>query len=444
MNRKIFFVIALISILFFLACFNRHTEEHSEEQYNSEEDFEIEIRKDDDGIEYVVITKYVGIKKDVIIPPYIQDLPVVVIGLGAFSNNQLTSIIIPNSVEDIYPYAFMNNQLKAVTISDKITTIPTLAFSKNQLTSVIIPDNVTVIDTSAFKENQLTSLVIPDNVRIIWQDAFAHNKLTSVTLSKGLTLIRSGVFYDNQLTSLTIPEGMLHITERAFAQNKLTSVIIPDSLISIQRTAFSANQISNITISARVKLETSAFDNNGFRDFYNDSERKAGVYTLNNGKWSSKYFVETHIEPQIDGIYEIVSAYSIITNRRGMNEIETENLGTRIIIDRNTATIENEIYLLNDAEYDWAGKYSITNYDKFLTIYTGANETGFDRGIIGNNYNGDIKIKITKNNGNEYRLFFTDNKLIIETTGKETEFDHLTRRPFFPDYFFYITEKIVE
>jgi hypothetical protein len=294
----------------------------------------------------------------------------------------------------------MNNQLKAVTISDKITTIPTLAFSKNQLTSVIIPDNVTVIDTSAFKENQLTSLVIPDNVRIIWQDAFA--------------------------------------------QNKLTSVIIPDSLISIQRTAFSANQISNITISARVKLETSAFDNNGFRDFYNDSERKAGVYTLNNGKWSSKYFVETHIEPQIDGIYEIVSAYSIITNRRGMNEIETENLGTRIIIDRNTATIENEIYLLNDAEYDWAGKYSITNYDKFLTIYTGANETGFDRGIIGNNYNGDIKIKITKNNGNEYRLFFTDNKLIIETTGKETEFDHLTRRPFFPDYFFYITEKIVE
>ena len=56
------------------------------------------------------------------------------------------------------------------------------AFYQNYLTSVIIPDSVTSIGTCGFSANQLTSVTIPDSVTSIGSRAFAYNQLTSVTI----------------------------------------------------------------------------------------------------------------------------------------------------------------------------------------------------------------------------------------------------------------------
>jgi hypothetical protein len=88
------------------------------------------------------------------------------IGEMAFRNNQLTSIIIPDSVSSIGERAFENNQLMDVTIGKNVASIARDAFAGNQLTSITIPDSVTFIDGGAFRGNQLTNVIIGANVTL--------------------------------------------------------------------------------------------------------------------------------------------------------------------------------------------------------------------------------------------------------------------------------------
>ena len=78
------------------------------------------------------------------------------------------------------------------------------AFYEKYLTSVIIPDSVTSIGDCAFRINLLTSVTIPDSVTSIGYNAFATNLLTSITIGNSLTSIGIDTFAFNPLTSVTI------------------------------------------------------------------------------------------------------------------------------------------------------------------------------------------------------------------------------------------------
>ena len=81
------------------------------------------------------------------------------IGTYAFKDNNLTSVVIPDSVTSIGMNAFRNNNLTSVTIPDSVTSIGKYAFRDNNLPSVVIPDSVTSIEKSAFQGSQATDLV---------------------------------------------------------------------------------------------------------------------------------------------------------------------------------------------------------------------------------------------------------------------------------------------
>ncbi|NJM79401.1 MAG: leucine-rich repeat domain-containing protein [Flavobacterium sp.] len=85
-----------------------------------------------------------------------------------------------------------------------------------QLTSVIIPNTVTYIGLGAFSFNQLASVIIPNSVTTIDNIAFTNNQLTSVTLSNNLVSIPLGIFQGNLLTSVTIPNSVTSIQGNAF------------------------------------------------------------------------------------------------------------------------------------------------------------------------------------------------------------------------------------
>jgi len=112
----------------------------------------------------IVITSYTGLGGSITIPSEINGKRVTTIGDNAFQGgswdenkmeythykNQLTSVIIPNSITTIGNYAFAINQLTNVVISNSVTSIGHYAFAANKLTSVTIPNSVTSIGDCAF------------------------------------------------------------------------------------------------------------------------------------------------------------------------------------------------------------------------------------------------------------------------------------------------------
>jgi len=134
---------------------------------NSADDFSYEIENDG-----VTITGYKGKRINVVIPNEIDGLPVVAIGDYAFYENELTNVVIPDSVETIGYAAFADNQLTNVVIPDSVKTIENSAFRDNELTDVVIPDSVKTIGEFAFAFNQLTNVVIPNSVETIAKLAF--------------------------------------------------------------------------------------------------------------------------------------------------------------------------------------------------------------------------------------------------------------------------------
>jgi hypothetical protein len=87
----------------------------SNQNNNSEKDFQVEIAEGENG-KGIWIVGYMGNKREVNIPLRINDLPVVVIGMGAFMGKNLTEIVIPDTVYGIWPNALADNKLVSITI----------------------------------------------------------------------------------------------------------------------------------------------------------------------------------------------------------------------------------------------------------------------------------------------------------------------------------------
>lgn len=182
------------------------------------------------------------------IPTTINGVDVLAIGNLAFSNKQLTSVTIPDSVTTIGGGAFYNNQLTSVNIPSSITRLENSVFQSNQFASITIPGSVTYIGYGALSSNNLTSVFIPDLVSYIGEYAFYNNYLTSVTFGDSVTNIDNGAFLRNQITSLTIPSSVTSMGGAAFSGNRLSSVIIPSNVTTIEGMVFADNLLTSVTI----------------------------------------------------------------------------------------------------------------------------------------------------------------------------------------------------
>ena len=218
---------------------------------NPKEDFWYEVKEDG-----ITIEGYKGKTKDVVIPDEIDGLPVVVIGgsafKGAFSENKLTNVIIPDSVKTIEYFAFGYNELTNVIIPSSVQTIGSKAFAGNKLMNVIIPDSVKEIDDDAFfhnisegAENPFSIMVYKNKITIT---GYNHDK-ENVVIPKeidGLSVaaIGCGAFDLNRLTDIVIPDSVETIGRKAFEGNQLTNVIIPDSVKTIGDEAFARNKLT--------------------------------------------------------------------------------------------------------------------------------------------------------------------------------------------------------
>jgi len=156
----------------------------------------------------VVITGYTGRGGAILIPPTIEDLPVLEIGKDAFRGR-------------------VNNNWQRA----------------SYITSIVIPNSVKIIRQDAFYyAANITSLVIPDSVETIEEGDFGTfgnmSNLTRVTLPDGLKVIPSYAFPScAKLTAINLPASLESIGQSAFIScSALTDLVIPDSLTSIRFT----------------------------------------------------------------------------------------------------------------------------------------------------------------------------------------------------------------
>jgi hypothetical protein len=221
------------------------------QKYDDEEDFIVTVL---DG-EWpntapcaVSIVGYKGNKKEVRIPPEIQNLPIYY-------------------------------------IKDK-------AFQGKQLTMVSIPDSVMGIENEAFSENNLTDITIPKNVREIGERAFYGNKLINITMYYGLKKIGREAFAKNQLTNIKIPDSVEKIYPGAFANNRLTSITTPEELYEIGNDVFKDNPVTTVIVSS-IFHTLFAYEQPfpySFYDFYEKETTGHGIYTWNGSSWSVKHY----------------------------------------------------------------------------------------------------------------------------------------------------------
>jgi len=135
---------------------------------------------------------------EVIIPSEIDGYKVVGILSSAFSGcNEMTSLIIPSSVERIRERTFSNcAKLSYVQLPDNLKEVPNNCFYNcSSLTSVKLPSAITVINAGTFSGcTNLTAIDIPVGVKTIDYSAFRDSGLKEIDIPQGVESIGSGAF----------------------------------------------------------------------------------------------------------------------------------------------------------------------------------------------------------------------------------------------------------
>ena len=172
----------------------------------------------------------VGEETQIVIPSEYNGLPVTAIqgqyGTGAFARTDITSVVIPDSVEIIGQNTFNNcSYLETVIISanSNLTAIGNNAFSGcSSLVSIYIPAGVVTIGDSAFNNcGELEEFIVaPENP--VYRSENGHLIESSTN-----TLIRGG-------HNAVIPESVTSIAQAAFRRTSgITELYIPTSVESI-------------------------------------------------------------------------------------------------------------------------------------------------------------------------------------------------------------------
>ena len=185
------------------------------------------------------------------------DNSVTSIGEYAFQNNlNLTSIIIPSSVNSIGRAAFWGTSLTTVVIPNGVTSISAELFrTTTSLTSVTIPNSVTSIEDAAFDGTSLASITIPSSVTRIGWMAFSHNhSLTSIIIPEGVTSLGHEALWDDSLlTSVVLPDSLLSLDHGLFLNaTSLSNVRFPKYLTHIGSSVFVNTALTSVTIPGTV------------------------------------------------------------------------------------------------------------------------------------------------------------------------------------------------
>ncbi len=220
---------------------------------------------------------------------------VAVIPADCFSScSWLTEVEIPEGVTEIHEDAFYNSSLKTVSLPASVTEIHPTAFSRLQFLesftvssenpvysgweNCLLKGDTVVLATGEFPRE----FSLPEGVRVIGENAFASAEyLNSVILPSTLERIENGAFsVCTRLTCIEIPEGVTYVGDRAFYSTEaLAEVILPESLSHIGDSAFAGAALTSVYVPKGVTFigrEAFAYNDNLTELLFGATEKQEG------------------------------------------------------------------------------------------------------------------------------------------------------------------------
>ena len=190
----------------------------------------------------------------------------VTIGSGTFSDCKLEKVDLTRctNLKEIGSYAFNNNNLSEIIIPDSVVHIGEKAFSGNNLSGIVIPDSVERVGREAFSYNEnLVKYTIgvsakwpaqknssdspfyelPNLKEIIFRSmvvealgTYDMKKLKKVVLADTVKEIGDNAFrYFNSIAEISIPDSVTVIGNDAFANTNIRELVLPSELMEIGR-----------------------------------------------------------------------------------------------------------------------------------------------------------------------------------------------------------------
>lgn len=194
--------------------------------------------------------------KDIVVPSIYNNKSVVSIGVEAFSESEIQSISLPQSITEIKSKAFwFCRNLSKVNFSDKLITIKSFAFAGcKSLTKIKIPKSIIAIEKNAFFYCDNITTYDVDNENAYYSDdgnnLYNKNKTIFIKYAGG-----------QKNYSFSIPTTVLSIDDYAFHNVNLYSVLMNDNVTSIGDDAFSCcENLQTLNLSKNIsKIGKSAF-----------------------------------------------------------------------------------------------------------------------------------------------------------------------------------------
>ncbi len=205
---------------------------------------------------------------DIVIPVTYEGVPVYAIGEAAFAGNTtITSIVIPDSVVDIYSYAFAECfNLSTVSFGNSVGVINSYAFANcHTLTNFTLPNSLSIIGYNAFSScASITSVEIPANVGVLDTPIFnGCDNLTTLTVADGNTKfysmnnciidIETGAVVAGTVSS-EIPTDPIvsSIAGFAFSGVNIQYLYIPENITTLGMYSFESSGLVKLVISESV------------------------------------------------------------------------------------------------------------------------------------------------------------------------------------------------
>ena len=359
-----------------------------------------------------------------------------------FNNKSLTSIQLPNKLENFWDYAFNGcTALNNIDMPSTVKGIYNSVFNEcTSLSNVTLNEGCTTLGDHVFKNCPLTSLTFPSTLSSISEFAFEGTKLETVDLSNTqITRLPKGCFYNcQQLSDVKLPIALTDIGECAFYKSAIASITFPSSLQKIDAWAFQFTQLTNVVIPTKTgHIGDGAFSDNANLNtvVVNGLECYLAVSAFAKCPALTDVYITSDKEPNagrygypFDNNPTVHVVPNFLNTFKGLNTCNTENFDSNfsITLGKEWTTLTSAYNLdfssvegltAYTAKYDKANDVVALTQVKRVKAHTGL----ILKGEAGNTYTLPILAS------NEAKLDAVDNQLIgcvdaLWSTGRDKDY----------------------